>query len=88
MRSFFSTPRRYDFPIPSYEATELPNKCQHLNNIIKKLLLMYLSEIPVEDDYRISGNTLYTLNTDAVAGSTLTITAGRGTVEGSRLTLQ
>ena len=85
MRSFFSIPRRYDFPIPSYEATELPNKCQHLNNIIKKLLFMKLSEIPVSDDYRVEGTIFYTVDADTVSGDTVYFNSGRATVLGNVL---
>ena len=89
MRSYFSVPRRYDFPIPSYEATELPNKCQHLNNIIKKLIILSLRtnlDPVVISGYYVNETTLYALSTDIVSGNKLTLTAG--IVEGNKLTLQ
>ena len=58
MSSFYQVPRRYDFTVPYYEAEELPNKCQHLNDIIKKLILMKLSEVSDGDSIDISNDDL------------------------------
>ena len=88
MRSFFSIPRRYDFSIPYYEAKSLPNKCQHLNSVIKKLILMKLESISVSEDYSMEGTILYTTSGDSVIGTKLRISVGRGILSGTRLIIQ
>lgn len=87
MSSFYQVPRRYDFPIPVYNESSIKglNKAKHLNDIIKKLILMYLSEIPVSGDYRVEGTTFYTVDGDTVSGNTVYLNSGRATVLGNVL---
>ena len=89
MPSFYQVPRRYDFQIPVYDESAVKglNKAKHLNDIIKKLILMYLSEIPVSEDYRVEGSIFYTIDGDTVSGDTVYINSGRATVAGDTITL-
>lgn len=84
-QDFFSVPRRYNFAIPPVQTTELPNKCRHLNDIIKKLILAYLGDLSIIP-FRVEGNTVYMVPGVKVQGSTLKLNS-RATILSNTLAL-